>query len=162
MDSRGGYRASSRSLGPVWWQMWWRATFSQALFKRASLSLCVCRVEGGWGGEGATMRGKDSERENVKENVRELRGILTHYGCVEGWGCDRDEYIIACPLVSSHQKYNRWNWWTVSIEFWHFTSRSVQLSFIMCSQECIIQQCRQKIKLQAAFELCDPQQLYYC
>lgn len=46
--------------------------------------LSVCRVEGGWGREGATMRGKDSERENVKENVRELRGILTHYGCVEG------------------------------------------------------------------------------
>lgn len=87
---------------------------------------CVCVCVWGWGGR-----------------KRTLRGILTHYGGVVGWGCDMVEYIIACPLVSSHQRYNRWNWFSVSMVLWHFTFWAVQLSSL-CSQECLMQHCRQK------------------
>lgn len=131
LDFRGGRCASSRTLGPVWWQTWWRATFSPASCVCACVSDCVCAcVCVRW--EGERKRGRMWNR------VGEHGGILTHYGYTAGWGWDGDEYIIACPLVSTHYKYNRWNRWTVSIQFGRFTSCSVQLSFIMCSPECII------------------------
>ena len=95
---------------------------SRVLCGHASVSVCVCVcvcVEGE----------KEREREGAQRNTYSLWLC----GGVRLWRC-----IIACPLVSSHHKYNRWNWWTVSIDCGHFTSCGIQLCFIMCSRECTL------------------------
>lgn len=82
--------------------------------------ICICSCV-------CVLRGR--KRERAQRNTHSLWLC----GGVRLWRC-----IIACPLVSSHHKYNRWNWWTVSIDCGHFTSCGIQLCFIMCSRECTI------------------------